>query len=104
MPERRLQRTRDAYREAATAIVVRADPFSEHHANSEDWYEPHMPDGFFWQVCCDCGLTHRVYLRVVDGRVQLRFYRDEVESEKWRAREDWHFPLASVGEVRHVDH
>lgn len=37
-------------------------------------------------VCCDCSLVHKMDFRVVDGRTQLRAWRDEIATVKARRK------------------
>lgn len=38
-------------------------------------------------VCCDCGLVHRMDFRIYRGRVQMRAWREEKETDSYRAQE-----------------
>jgi len=50
----------------------------------------HVPDGEWFHdryaliECCDCGLTHHVEWRIVDGRFESKWTRDEKETTKAR--------------------
>lgn len=38
-------------------------------------------------ACCDCGLVHSLWFRVVSGEVQFKVYRDELLTRRqWRKR------------------
>lgn len=45
-----------------------------HALKDGEWIRPAMRG--FRDACCDCGLVHKVDFRIVDGRVELRAYRD----------------------------
>jgi len=63
------------------------------HARETDWLEPSANP--FGHGCCDCGLFHRVMVRIVDEdgipvdmrkmRLQMKWGRDEVETLRLRA-------------------
>jgi hypothetical protein len=40
-----------------------------------EWTRPRMKN--FREQCCDCGLIHRLDLRIVDDRVEFRTRRDD---------------------------
>jgi hypothetical protein len=45
-----------------------------HHAEDGEWLRP--KPGIHKMRCCDCGLTHQMEYRIVDGRVEFRAVRD----------------------------
>lgn len=79
--------------ELPTDVPIVLDEGQEHRAYNGEWFAPTMPDGYVWQICCDCGMAHRVYVRVKDGAMQFRFDVDEDATKAWRRREDMNFPL-----------
>lgn len=40
----------------------------------------------FSEECCDCGLVHIVEYKIENGKLWVRYDRDEAESRKARAR------------------
>jgi hypothetical protein len=56
-----------------------ANEMKETHLAAGEWY-----DAATHQVCCDCGLTHRLEYRRLDGRLQYRAWRDEPETYRSR--------------------
>lgn len=54
------------------------------HVRDGEWIEPTPPHDHKL-ICCDCGLVHLVDFRIEDDHVQFRAYRNEQESEAWRA-------------------
>lgn len=51
-------------------------------------------EGETYQQCCDCGLTHRLYFRIRDGKIEMRADRDEALTRTARRRD--HFPFKRV--------
>ncbi len=47
-----------------------------------EWVQP-IAKGYS-MGCCDCGLVHRMDVRVYKGRVQFRVWRDEPATKKQR--------------------
>lgn len=44
----------------------------------------------FFLECCDCGLVHKVFIRVVDKEAQMEFYRDNRRtSQRKRRKREW---------------
>ncbi len=52
---------------------------NEKHLKAGEW-----ADAVTHTTCCDCGLTHRMEYRRVDGRLQYRAWRDEPETARAR--------------------
>lgn len=45
-----------------------------HEATEGEWIRPCMKG--YNLACCDCGLTHKIDFKIVDGRVWFRVYRN----------------------------
>ena len=41
-------------------------------------------EGETYQQCCDCGLCHRLFFRIKDGKVEMRADRDDKRTRKAR--------------------
>lgn len=54
----------DKYREAG-AVDLESDRF----------VRIEMRNGYFYQVCCDCGLVHRVHIGGKPEKITIRFER-----------------------------
>lgn len=50
------------------------------------WVEV-QDNGLQTLVCCDCGLTHQLEFKIVDGRIRWRAYRDEDMTAEVRAED-----------------
>jgi len=64
---------------------------SKHYpvAKAGEWIQP-VRRGYKAQ-CCDCGLVHRINVRVKNGRVQFQVYRDNRATgqvRRWRTTEE----------------
>jgi len=46
------------------------------------------PDGFFWQICCDCGCVHGIQVTRRDDRFCLTVERNEEHTKEWRKNMD----------------
>lgn len=60
--------------------------------SSEEWFRPADPMNFML-VCCDCGLTHRVEQRVVDGVAEFRWVNSPDDTVAHRHDERNDFPV-----------
>ncbi len=49
---------------------------------SGEWIQP-VRKGYR-MACCDCGLVHRLDLRIFKGKIQLRAFRDERSTAQMR--------------------
>lgn len=50
--------------------------------NDGDWVRPNM-NGFLLG-CCDCGLTHKLLFRIVEGAVEFQIFRDHEATRRCR--------------------
>ena len=60
---------------------------TNYHAPRPDEWVAFTPDGVRRVACCDCSLVHRVFTRIVDGRVEQRFERDDERTKELRTDE-----------------
>ncbi len=44
-----------------------------------EWIQPVMEG--YRMTCCDCGLVHLLDFRIVDGKIQLRAFREMVDGK-----------------------
>ena len=56
----------DEYREAGAVDL-----------DSDKFVRIEIKNGYFYQVCCDCGLTHRVHISGKPEEITIRFERLE---------------------------
>lgn len=50
--------------------------------NDGEWVETNAFDSLI--VCCDCGLSHRLQFKLVDGKLYERWTRDPAETRRQR--------------------
>ena len=44
-------------------------------------------DGWFHSLqCCDCGLIHKVAMSITKNKVEVKFYRDDYDTQKHRKK------------------
>lgn len=46
-------------------------------------------DNDYFLTCCDCGLSHIVRLRIVDGRIYVQHERDVELTDSMRKQREW---------------
>jgi hypothetical protein len=59
-----------------------------HHVQDGEWYDVAKNK---FEICCDCGLTHRMKYRQKGKRLQASAARDPQETTRSRRREKFGF-------------